>query len=696
MSCLKNRIVVALQAVACAFAAVSFGAVHPVPFQTGEIFGKGARLEGERIAKAWAVGLDGDRLYVGGTGFLSVYDVKDDPLRPKLLGTTDDIATVRQMAVQDGFVYSVTRSEGLWITDCRDPAAPKTVGHLPLTLNSTGVDVAGNVCFVGGSRSGIGFVDVSDPTHPQLIAIARQEPVESQSVAYRNGYLYSGEWNAKCVSVWDCRDMKDIRRVVQLKLPSNGDGIWPVANWLYACTGWSTEDKKKGARQRPGQMGLSVLDISDPTAPKSVGRVDFEWCRGAGLDMWIPRSSGNLVFCAQNLSGLYAVDVADKAHPRILDRWILPAGKGAAFAKRAADGQPSMLIASVAVGDGVVYLAGPGGVGARVLAAKGAKREAVDRGTPPVNWSVRPPRPPVPDGFFRWLPADPALPAAVTGLAVWGDTCYAAAGTAGLFVLSLSKDGIREMRRIPLAECMDAAVAGNRLFVATGRDGFIGYEIVSPTELREFLRCPSKSARDVYAFGDGTRWVAFNSAVHDISDPKNPKFLVGLVHQSRWNKFMCPDLIAGRWAAGNSSLRHLGWADLLADTVVETKVGGYVPGGGSMCAFGEKAFLADGGKWAILEPGSCEAPRLRKFPKGGVVRGVPRAKGSLVALAGAGGQVGVWDFSDPERPRPLRSYAVPGFCEAVSFWKDTVVLPASTLGVLLPKENLRDSPPGSH
>lgn len=657
-----------------------------LPFQTGEVFGKACLLEGENAKDAQAVVLEGTRLYVGGRGFVSVYDVGTDPLQPKLLGWTDDMATVRQMAVRDGVVCSVTRSDGLWITDCRDPKAPKTVGHLPLTLNSTGVDIAGNVAFVGGSRSGIGFVDVSDPTRPQLIATVRQEPVESQSVAYRNGYLYSGEWNARCVSVWDCRDMKKIRRVAQPKLPSNGDGVWPVGSWLYACTGWSTDDKKKGARPHPGQMGLSVFDIADPTSPKVVGRVDFEYCKGSGLDMWIPRSSGNLVFCAQNLSGLYAVDVTDKANPRVLDRWILPAGKGAAFADKVAVGQPSKLIASVAVGDGVVYLAGPGGVGARVLVAKGAKRETVDRGTPPVNWSVRPPRPPTPNGFYRWLPADSAPAATVTGLAVKDDTCYVAAGTAGLFILSLSEDGIRELKRVSLAECMDAAVAGNRLFVAAGRDGFIGYEIVSPTELREFMRFPSKSARDVYALGDGTRWVAFNTGVYDISDRMNPKFLVGLVHQSRWNKFMCPDLISGRWAAGNSSLRHLGWADLLADPVVETKVKDYVPAGGAMCAFGEKAFLADGGKWAIVEPGSAEPPQMREFPKGGVTRGVPRAMGTLVAISGAGGHVGVWNFTDPVRPKPLRSYSVPGTCEAVSFWKDRVVLPASTLGVLLPMD----------
>lgn len=104
-----------------------------------------------------------------------------------------------------------------------------------------------------------------------------------------------------------------------------------------------------------------------------------------------------------------------------------------------------------------------------------------------------------------------------------------------------------------------------------------------------------------------------------------------------------------------------------------------------MCAFGAKAFLADGGKWAIVEPGSTEPPKMRAFPKGGVEHGLPRAKGTLVALAGAGGRVGVWDFSDPEKPKPLKSYSVPGSCEPVSFWNDDVVIPALTLGVLLPK-----------
>lgn len=639
-----------------------------LPFQTGEVFCGAKPLDGAVHKNAMAVVVDGDRLYVGGRGgYLAVYDIASNPVKPRLLGRTDEIASVRQLAVQDGLVGVVSRENGVWFIDCKDATQPKVVGHFPSTSNCTGIDLAGNVCFVGGSKSGIDCIDITDPAHPQLIRNDRIEPVESQSVAYRDGLLYSSEWGGKCVTVWDCHDLATMKRVAIAKLASNGDGAWPQGRWLYAPTGWTSADKKaKGPRAN--QMGLEIFDIADPLNPKKMSRLDFEYTPPVGLDMWIARSSGNLVFVASNRSGLYAVDVADKAAPRILDRWTK---KGAC-------------VGSLAPGDGVVYVAGPG-LGAWVVPAKGAKREAVDRGGPPTNANLRPPQPPAPEGFHRWLPADRSLTACVTGLAVKDDFCYAACGAAGLYVLELSAKGIREVMRIPLAECMDTAIASNRLFVAAGREGFIGYEFVSPTELKEILRVPSKGARDVYAYGDGCTWAAFNSTVYDISNLASPKPLVSLVHQARWNKFMCPDLIAGRWTAGNSSLKHFGWADLMAEQVKESPIKGYKPKGGALCAFGDKAFIADDGKWAIVEPGATTPPEMKPFPKGGVSRGLPRSKGTLVSISGSGASASVWDFSDPASPKLLKNYSFGCSADAAAFWKDVLVIPARTTGVLLPR-----------
>ena len=313
---------------------------------------------------------------------------------------------------------------------------------------------------------------------------------------------------------------------------------------------------------------------------------------------------------------------------------------------------------------------------------------AVERGKPPINANVRTPRPKAPKGFLRWLPSDTSLTANVTGLAVTGDMCYAAAGTAGLFVLGLSESGITEKRRIPLAECMDAAIAGNRLFVAAGREGWIVFEMGQVGELKEIARVPSATARDVYAYGDGTRWAAFNTTVYDISDLKKPKALACLVNQSRYNKFLSPDVIGGRWVAGNSALKNFGWLDLVAqerDPPVR-KMEGYASKMGGMCAFGEKAFLADNGGWAIVEPGGQDVPRIRPFPGKKRIVGLPRWNGGkLVAVSGGDRTASIWDFSDAVNPRLVKAFALPCPVDAASFWRDTLVIPARLQGVLIGK-----------
>ena len=667
-----------------AAAGLCIGARADVPFHTGEVFGKAVKVAEGSAGSGRCVNVAGDLLYVGGKETLGVYSLSGDPLRPKLLGEAKDIASARQIALQDGMAYVTARANGIWIVDCRNPAKPFVAGHYPSTANCTGIDVAGDVCFVGGSKSGLEFIDVSRPQRPQLIQCVKKEPVESQSVAYRDGLLFSGEWGGKCVTIWDARDMKSLKRLACCALESNGDGVWVDGKWLYASTGFSKADKSPGAKAHPGQMGLEIYDVANPCAPKKVSRVDFEYCKPCTYDMWLVRVAGGMAFCTATAGGLYAVDVSDKSAPKVVDRWM-------------PDNRHQ--VTSVAAGDGAVYVTVVN-AGTWAIAAKGAQRLAVVRGQPPVNASFRTPRPEAPKGFHRWLPSDTSLSANVTGLAVTGDVCYAAAGTAGLFELELSDSGIAEKRRIPLAECMDVALAGDRLFVAAGREGWIVFKRAQAGELKEIARVPSAVARDVYAYGDGTRWAAFNTTVYDISDLAKPKPLANMVNQSRYNKFLSPDLIGGRarspsaphqvWVAGNSALKFFSWLDAVAAScdppAKPRKMEGYVSRMGGMCAFGEKAFMADNGGWAIVEPGGKDVPQIRPFPGKKRMVGLPRWNGGkLVAVSGGDRTASIWDFSDVENPRLVRWFALPCATDAASFWRDTLVIPARLQGVLIGK-----------
>ena len=133
-------------------------------------------------------------------------------------------------------------------------------------------------------------------------------------------------------------------------------------------------------------------------------------------------------------------------------------------------------------------------------------------------------------------------------------------------------------------------------------------------------------------------------------------------------------------------MKYFSWLELVAterDPPVR-KMEGYQSKMGGMCAFGEKAFLADGGGWAIVEPGGRDVPQLRPFPGKKRIVGLPRWNGgTLVAVSGGDRTASVWDFSDAANPRLVKSFALPCPVDAASFWRNTLVIPARLQGVLI-------------
>ena len=91
------------------------------------------------------------------------------------------------------------------------PPIRRVRSHFDCCELATGVDVAGDVVFLGQRQNGVEFIDVSDPDNPAHIAMRKTD--ESQSVKYRDGYVYSGDWGSGKLTVFDARDMKNIRQV---------------------------------------------------------------------------------------------------------------------------------------------------------------------------------------------------------------------------------------------------------------------------------------------------------------------------------------------------------------------------------------------------------------------------------------------------------------------------------------------------
>ena len=683
----------------CAFAAWADG---------GHVFGTPTAVEGVS-PRIMATCLEGNRLYAGGGPDFYVFDTSE-PLKPKLLGHVGGLAGVRQIAVRNGMAYVSAREAGLWIVDATDPARPRVRSRFDCCELATGVDVAGDVVFLGQRQNGVEFIDVSDPDHPAHIAMRKTD--ESQSVKYRDGYVYSGDWGSAKLTVFDARDMKNIRQVAYEDLWGFGDGVWLKGKYLYAATGHHAKHRDPatlpfkgvdsdtlrlygGAGRGAGcGHGLDIFDVSDPTHPKRVGRADYPPFYERGLDMWTPRTSANsdIVFCAATHNGLFAVDCADPTNPKVVDRWTAPAAGHPEW--------PSWCIGSVSVGNGCVYAGGMGS-GLVVIPAKGAAQETFVQGPPPVNASFREPYPTDEKEFWVWKPSKPGQARAV---AVAGDVVYAACGDAGLHVLKVKPEGgfekIGELAGHP--RVFDVQVDGTRLYTAEGLDGFGFYEMNGPVGFREIGRllqigpgnnvalCVWVADRDHLVLSSRNGGCRF----FDISDIAHPKDLFRFGSCPGWD---------GQVHDGRADRRRT--LHRLQQRAQEHRV--VRPEGASAAAPGDdhevQLHLALQRALQVLrrsgsrddQVGVCAA----RAESGGSVRpfalageGVAGAEDERHPAEGPGRHARgedvpyqPYDFADPEKPVLVKHWKVSGNPDIAQFHKGKVVIPCGHQGVLLQK-----------
>lgn len=676
--------------------------LSPSKGEAGNVFGEARHVKGSN-QKVMALCIEGDRLYAGEGLDVCVYNISD-PLRPKRLGATSGaVGGARQIAAKNGMLYVTARENGLWIIDATDPAAPRARSRFDTCELATGVDVAGDVCFVGQRQNGVEFIDVSNPDDPRHIAMRKTD--ESQSVRYRNGILYSGDWGTGKLTVFDVRDMKDIRQVGIASLWGFGDGVWTKGNYLYAATGHHLTNRNMAdhpaAVKRQGKgcgHGLDVFDISDPVNPKRVGRADYPPFYERGLDMWTPRTSANsdMVFCAATHNGLFAVDCTDKTAPKVADRWCSPLdGRGE---------WPSACIGSVAVGDGCVYAATMGN-GLFVIPAKGAAKESAETGVLPKNASFREPYPTDESEFYVWRPERPGQ---ARGVAVIGDTVYAACGDAGLHVLKI--DGgfrkIGELRGHP--SVYDVVADGRRLYTAEGRDGWGLYEMDSPTGFREIGRInPFGGGRDlgfwVWAPAPGLLGLSARlkgNFIFDISDVRNPKRLVSVGGCPGWDKFLMDRAIGGgRYLANNTANSRIDWIDLKAKPsakVCASATKNKISLSDGICRFSDdRALVTRRGGYRLIAPAEADPPGgalwqysdLPPVPDVKKMHGIPRVSpdGLVVLTDRICRRVALYDFKDVHKPVLLKFWKVSGNPDTAVFCNGKVVIPCGYQGVLMQK-----------
>lgn len=410
--------------------------------------------------------VEGNALYVGANSKIYVYDISN-PMSPVLSSTVSLYGNARQIASYNGKLYVTARDTGLWVYDVTKPLQPSFLRRYDTIELATGVDAAGNCLFVGQRQNGVEFIDISTPSSPQHIRIIKTD--ESQSVFYKDGYLYSGEWSSGKITIFNASNLGNIQKLKTINLQGYGDGLWISGNRLYASTGHHHRNETPKTQDGDGH-GMEIWDVSDPANPRFISRVEFDLFYKSGTDCWLPRPSGDgkTIFCGDVFNGMYVVDATDETNPQIIEHWQ-PASN--------TPDNKKIAVTSVALANGVVYVATTGD-GLMALKCSRALPCTRERGVEPTNWKSRYDYVTTTSRYVTWKPS---ARGAVHGVAAWGDAFFVACGDAGLSVVKVNRTSNNATpttySTLNLEFAGGVAVRGNRLYVAQGEEGIGVYSI---------------------------------------------------------------------------------------------------------------------------------------------------------------------------------------------------------------------------
>ena len=632
-----------------------------------------------------ALYLDGDILYCGQGAFIHAVDVSS-PLEPKLLSTASAAGMIRQITVRDGYLFASCREAGVFFFDVSDPRNIKTLLRYDPVELATGIEVAGDVLFLGTRQNGVEFVDISDILHPKHIRMEKTD--ESQSVTYKDGYLYSGEWAGHKITVFDAHDMADVKVVRTVDLQGFGDGVWTYGNYLYASTGHHLCDMSYSFADRKGNgHGLEIFDISKPDKPKFVSKIAFDTLYWTNNDYWTPRpfSDGKYVACADAANGIYIVDARKPKNPSTLSR--------VDFRKK--DGS-QVAVTSCAVGNGVIYASVFSEHGLVLLECPDAKPCVKEKGVPPVNSTYRYPYATSPYSHFNaWKPSTDAP---VRGVAANGNIMYAACSFGGLEILRMNDDGsVEKIGTGPMPYAGDVKYCDGKLYVAEATDGFAIYQVEGDTQLRELGRYNDFGKR--LGATPACVWIFVPDSNHvvascrhggyfffDVSNPARIKIINSREGGPGWDKYVSDKADSKGWYPRTRHNEAIYWVDLNDPTLTQKKDTGIVPSlTDGVCRFKDDKFVTVVKK--NLYVFSASQMEDKKVGVEGDLVGMPCWDGGdRIALTYRfGKQIRMVDMTDEKNPSMLWKEDTCGYPETATFWCGKLAVPCGYQGLLIEK-----------
>lgn len=625
------------------------------------------------------VAVNANRLYTIGVGVLRIYDITDAK-NPRQLGSLSGLGSTRQLEIADNTAFIVSREDGLYIVDIKDPAFARIIYHYDTLEKATGLAVSLPVVAVASRFHGVELINVSDMQHPRYISTIIPMK-EVQSVDISNGCLYAGAWADRELITVDIRNPNSPLVKSATPLGGYGDGVQVRAGFAYAATGHHAPEFKKIHYASPGAEdkghgkghGLEIFDVNNPAKPQRLSRVDFPAFYNGYPDMWGVDVSGKYVAVNDVYNGVFLIDISDKTHPVIKGQAVLP---------YIAEKMSVDAAAAVAIGDGVLYVAGYFS-GLYIVDTPEVKRIMGENDTP-VALTASHNETIISDKKWKiYRPEGQVHAAALTGDSV----AAVAAGNGGIHIIDLNPVKVRHI--IPTVDfVLDIAVADGMLYAAEATGGLSIWHIGADKKpvFAGRYRPEKCSVQQVVAI-PGKHYVLIENGTYlfEIINVKNPAKPVCVLSDRGpgifYGKCITSALVDGRYA---SVYWHMGgpvWYDLGGDTPrrisdMKAAAGNVITG---TAVRGGELVVSHSNGYSLTTPADKRPLKsLPVFKLSGVepMNGKIAVKGNvLMTSVGAWKVVKAVDITDISHPKLIEKMYTPGNPDIPVFQDNILMIP---------------------
>jgi hypothetical protein len=205
---------------------------------------------------------------------------------------------VSGVACQGDYALVAAGETGVMVFDVTNPMRARFLRRVRTAGSAQGIVLAGGLALVTEGESGVQTIDINDPNNPRVLGSA-DTPGRAIKAAISGSYAYVADGEAG-VSVVEITDPSNPRFIEEVDTAENAEDVAVSGSYAYVLD----------AHDPVTAGGLSVFSIEDPAHPALVSTVGTQ-------PAWDITIRGSYAYIASQV-GMQIIDISDPATPRIV------------------------------------------------------------------------------------------------------------------------------------------------------------------------------------------------------------------------------------------------------------------------------------------------------------------------------------------------------------------------------------------